>query len=98
MAAKLTSKARNAIATCSTGGVGTYYTSPGAFFTRLEWVLRDLGLQPESPEHPPIHTTDGKGKMAITLLGMDTPLFSVVYTWHRMEETGNWEMVCYPSC
>jgi hypothetical protein len=95
--AKLSRKTRNAIATLSTGGVGTYYRSPGVFFTRLEWVLREEGFQPEGESHPPIHTDDGRGRIAVVMLGMETPLYDVVYTWHRMQ-SGNWEMICYPSC
>ena len=97
MPTKLTSKVRRAIATLSTGGVGTYYPTTGKFFTRLEWVLRDNGFQPETEEHPPIHTDDGRGRMGVTMLGMNTPLFDVFYTWYRME-SGNYEFVCYPIC
>ena len=94
---RLPSKVREAIAGISTGGVGTYYHSPGRFFTRLEWVLRGAGFQPETLDHPLIHTSDGRGRIPVTLEGMDTPLFDVVYTWHRMEQSGNWEMICYPT-
>jgi len=97
--AKLSTKARNAIASLSTGGMGTYYPSPAAFFIRLAWVLRDNGFVATQMEEdtPLIHTNDGRGRVEVTPLGIDTPLFDVVYTWHRME-SGNWEMVCYPSC
>ena len=97
--ANMTNKMRNAIASLSTGGVGTYYTSPGQFFTRLEWTLREIGLQPESDMHPSIHTEEGRGRVAVTMLGagMDAPLFDVVYTWYRMPSS-NWEFICYPTC
>jgi len=97
MATRMTTKLRNAIAALSTGGVGTYYASPGEFFTRLEWVLREGGFEYEDLAHPTIHTNEGRGLLPVCLLGMDTPLFSVAFTWYRMP-SGNWEVVCYPTC
>jgi hypothetical protein len=94
--AKMTNKTREAIASLSTGGVGTYYTSPGAFFTRLEWVLREEGFEGVG-DYPAIHTSEGGGRIEVVLLGMETPLFDVVYNWYRMP-SGNWEMICYPTC
>lgn len=97
MATKMTTKLRNAICSLASG-VGNYYPSPGRFFTQLEWVLRDAGFAPHIDIHPPIHTTDGNGRMPVVLLGSDVPLFDVVYTWHQLEISNNWEMICYPSC
>lgn len=100
---KMTQKVRNAIAGLSTGGRGTYYLRPSAFFSSLDWVLRDHGLQlVNSPytdphaDYPTIHNDDGRGRIAVCALGMDTPLFDVVYMWHRMPSS-NWEFICYPT-
>ena len=97
MATKLTTKMREAIASCSTGGVGTHYHHVGEFFVKLERVLREGGFEFEDLEYPSIHTTEGRGRLPVCLEGMHTPLFDVVFTWHRMP-SGNWEMICYPAC
>lgn len=96
MATKMTRKLRNEIASLSTGGVGTYYTSPGVFFTRLEWVLREGGFEPVG-DPPTIHTNEGRYTTPVAPVGMIAPLFDVVTTWYRMP-SGNWEMICYPTC
>ena len=97
--AKMTKGTREAIASLSTGGVGTYYPSHGAFFTRLDWVLRQEGFQPSSSMFPPLfHTNEGRGLVPVSMIGMEEhPLFDVVYTWYKMP-SGNYEIVCYPSC
>ncbi len=95
--AKLTTQLKSDIATLSTGGPGTYYTSPEVFFTRLEWVLREGGFEFEDLRYPDIHTSEGRGLLPVVLQGMHAPLFDVVFTWYKMP-SGNWEMVCYPAC
>ena len=102
MATKMTRKLRNEIATLSTGGVGTYYDSPGKFFSRLWGVLGNHDLENENTremedENPPIHTSEGRGRVTVVNRGMDTPLFDVWYTWYRMP-SGRWEFVCGPTC
>ncbi len=93
----MTQKTRNAIASLSTGGVNTYYPSTEEFFTRLEWVLRENGFAPEGLTHPLIHTSEGRGRLPVVMIGGDQPLFDIMYTWYRMP-SGNWEMICYPIC
>jgi len=97
MAAKLSRLDRNRISALSTGGVGTYYSSPGVFFTRLEWVLRESGFEPIG-EPPTIHTDEGRCTIPVARQGMIAPLFDVVTTWYKMQPSGNWEMICYPAC
>jgi len=94
--AKMTTKLRNAIASLSTGGVGTYYPSTHMFFTRLECVLRDEGFEYEDLAYPTIHTDEGCGRIPVCMIGMDTPLFNIAFTWYRMP-SGNWEIICYPT-
>jgi len=100
MPAKLTRKMREAISSCSTGGVGTHYPSPSRFFSKLEWVLREGGFEYFDLEYPTIHTNEGRGLLGVVILGdaqVADPLFDVVFTWYRMP-SGNWEMICYPTC
>lgn len=95
----LSRKTRNQIADLSTSGIDGYYTSPAKFFGKLDWTLRQSteGLQ-MADDYPQTHIDEGRGRIAVSKIGMEAhPLFDVTYTWHKMP-SGNWEIICYASC
>ena len=85
---------QNDIASLSTGGVNTYYTSPEQFFACLEEILEKHELAYEDLAYPAISTSEGRGILPITFADDATPVLEVFFTWYRMPSY-NWEIVCY---
>ena len=111
MAAKLTSKIRGAICSCSTGTLlprqkgkrSPYYSYPGAFFRALEEVLEAGGYEYFDFQYPTIHTQEGDALLGVVDSSDGSwedvpidPLFEVAIQWHRMP-SGRWEFTCYPA-
>ena len=87
-------KVRDMVARLSTG---IYYTQFQDWNTALRDTLNFYGLQPWGGVDTP-HNNDGRGTEPIVTVEDNTEVVGYVwYSYHRMEGSGNWEIICYIS-
>ena len=102
---KIPNSIRNKISSLSTGNLNKnhpserapYYKQYSDFYEELDKVLRDNGLM-TYVEMPTPHNEDGHLKIGLADSEncQHTGNYLMIY-YHRMDQTGNWEIIVYLS-
>lgn len=83
---------REEVANLSTGSA-VYYVNAIEWWHELTAVLFRSGYLPRFEDSPVFHNNEGRGIVVIEEDGEEVG--RVLYTYYKMPQSGNWEIVCY---